>query len=251
MPHVTSQPGRPCWVDVTVATTEERHALMRFWGSLFDWTYEEGGEETGHYTIASHDGHPVMGFGQGEGGAGEMTTYFATDDVAATVERATSLGGTVGFGPMDVTDVGKMAIVVDPTGAHHGLWQPGTFAGFGEAYEVGTPGWFDHASGDPAAAAAYYAALTGYSATPMQGSTILADGDQWFASVSPNPLPARKPQWSALYITDSLERVRETVTRAGGKVAIAEMPVPGSAITVFTEPVKGTYVTVMRAGQGG
>lgn len=251
MPRVTAHaPGRPCWVDVTVENSDQRRALMRFYESLFDWTFDEGGAEMGFYTIASHDSQAVMGLGEQPGADGRATTYFATDDAAASAARAAELGATVVMGPMDVAEVGTMALVADPTGAVHGLWRPETFAGFGELYEVGTPGWFDHSSSDPAAAAAYYSALTGFAATePSPGMTVLADGDQWFASVSANPIPSRPAQWNALYITDSLERVRETVTRAGGSVLVEEMPVPGSAITVFTEPVMGTAVTVMRAGE--
>jgi uncharacterized protein len=223
---------------------------MRFYGSLFDWSFDEGAAETGFYTIARHDAQAVMGLGENAGGDGRAVTYFATGDAAASVARAAELGATVIMGPLDVADVGTMALVADPTGAVHGLWRPGTFAGFGELYEVGSPGWFDHSSSDPAAAAAYYSALTGFAATePSPGMTVLADGDQWFASVSASPVPERPAQWSALYITDSLARVREAAVRAGGAVAVEEMPVPGSAITVVTEPVTGAAVTVMRAGE--
>lgn len=244
-------PGMPCWVDVSVETVEQRHSLMDFYASLFGWTYDEGPEETGHYTIASHDSHPVMGLSNVPDSDGTMLTYFATDDLAAAAERASALGGTVVFGPMAVMDVGSMAVVVDPTGARHGLWQPGAFKGFGELYEPGSPGWFNHDSLDPSAAAAYYSGLTGFAATePSPGMTILADGDQWFASISRAMSPTRSARWNPIYVTDSLERFREAAVRAGGAVVLEEMPVPGSAISVVTEPVMGTEVTVMRAGDG-
>ena len=43
--------------------------------------------------------------------------YFAVDDAAATIERAGSMGGTLVFGPMDITDVGILFGIKDPTGA--------------------------------------------------------------------------------------------------------------------------------------
>ncbi|HEV2427123.1 MAG TPA: VOC family protein, partial [Acidimicrobiales bacterium] len=207
MPTTDSHsPGRPCWVDQSTETTEQRHGLMHFYSAIFGWTYDEGPEETGHYTIASNGSHAVLGLGQQEGGDGEALTYFATDDIDASAKRAAELGGTVVFGPMDVMDVGKMAIVIDPTGARHGLWQPGTFAGFGQIYEVGSPGWFNHDSADPAAAAAYYSGLTGFPATePEPGMRVLSDGDQWFASISAAMSPTRPARWNPIYITDSLE----------------------------------------------
>lgn len=251
MPPITShQSGMPCWVDVMVETTEQREALMAFYSALHGWTYDVGGEEMGYYTIASLDGRAVMGLGQGPGGAGALVTYFATDDIAASAAAATGLGGNVFMGPMDVADVGKMALVLDPVGAVHGLWQPGTFAGFGVVYEAGAPGWFDHTSKDPEAAGAYYRALTGMTlAEPEPGMRVLMNGEQWFASVSADQMEGRSAQWNPIYVGDSLERVRSTVRAQGGTVVLEEMPVPGSAITSFAEPVMGAVVTVMQAGQ--
>jgi uncharacterized protein len=251
MPQISShKSGMPCWVDVMVETTEQRRGLMAFYNALFGWTYDEGGEEMGHYTIASLAGQAVLGIGQGPGAEGKLVTYFATQDIEASAAAASSLGAKVFMGPMDVTDVGKMALVVDPVGAVHGLWQAGSFAGFGVVYEPGSAGWFDHNSNDPAAAASYYQALTAMSLTePEPGMRVLQDGDQWFASVSQDQMGGRPAQWNPIYIADSLERIRSTVRAQGGTVVLEEMPVPGSAITVFAEPVMNTMVTVMQAGQ--
>jgi predicted enzyme related to lactoylglutathione lyase len=250
MPQIQShQSGMPSWVDVMVETTEQREALMAFYNALYGWTYDVGGEEMGYYTIASHDGQAVMGLGQGPGAEGKLVTYFATDDLAASAARAAELGGNVFMGPMDVMDVGKMALVVDSVGAVHGLWQAGTFAGFGAAYEPGAVGWFDHSSNDPDAAANYYRELTSMTLNESEpGMKVLQNGDQWFASVSQDQMPDRVAQWNPIYVADSLARIRDTVRAQGGTVVLEEMPVPGSAITVFAEPVMNTVVTVMQAG---
>jgi predicted enzyme related to lactoylglutathione lyase len=114
--------GIPCWTDVMVTTTEQREALMSFYSSLYGWTWDVGDEQMGYYSIANHEGLPVMGLGQGDGGAGQMTPYFATDDIKASAAKAAELGATVLMGPMEVPNVGDMALVADPTGAVHGLW---------------------------------------------------------------------------------------------------------------------------------
>jgi predicted enzyme related to lactoylglutathione lyase len=249
VPTPTHHPGTPVWVDLNVETAEQRERLMDFYVALFGWTWEVSGEEMGHYSIAASAGRPVMGIGQGAGGSGAMVTYFATRDVAASAARASELGGRVLMGPMEIPGTGTMALVGDPTGATHGLWQAGGFEGFGVTYEPNTPGWFDHYSKDPAAAGAYYAALTGHHLLePEPGLRILADGEQWFASMSSDP-EDRPAQWNPIYIVDSLARAREVVTAHGAVVVLEEMPVPGSAITVFVEPVMHSAVTVMRAGE--
>lgn len=242
--------GIPCWTDVTVETTEDRDALMSFYSSLYGWTWEVGGEEMGHYSIAQYDGAPVFGLGVGPGGAGVMVPYFATDDINATAAKAAELGASVFMGPMVVPGAGTMALIADPTGAVHGLWEAGDFAGFGVAYEPNAPGWFDHASTDPAAAAEYYQALTGHTLIePAPGMQVLAAGEQWFASFSENQIPERSaPQWNAIYVVETLEAARQKIRELGGTIVLEEMPVPGSAISVFVEPVKNTTVTIMAGG---
>jgi predicted enzyme related to lactoylglutathione lyase len=242
--------GIPCWTDVTVETIEHRDALMAFYTSLYGWTWDVGGSEMGHYSIAQLDGAPVFGLGVGTGGAGAMVPYFATDDINASAAKVAESGGTVFMGPMEVPGAGTMALVTDPTGAVHGLWQAGNFTGFGVAYEPKAPGWFDHASSDPAAAAAYYESLTGHSLIePQPGMQVLSAGEQWFASFSENQVPERtQAQWNPIYVVETLEAARNKVRELGGTIILEEMPVPGSAISVFVEPVMNTAVTIMGAG---
>jgi uncharacterized protein len=243
--------GMPVWNDVMVETAEQRQGVMDFYTSLYGWTWDVGGEEMGYYSIANLNGEPVMGLGQGPGGAGALTPYFLTDDIDASASKATALGGTVVMGPMEVPGAGSMAIVIDPTGAVHGLWQAGDFAGFGVNYEAGAPGWWDHASNDPDSAAAYYEGLTGHSIIePSPGMKVMANGEQWFASVSHNQVPERPAaQWNSLYIVDELAAARTKLKELGASIVLEEMPVPGSAICVFVEPVMHSAVTIMGAGQ--
>jgi len=240
--------GMPSWIDVAVETEEQDHDLRAFLTALFDWTWDLGGPETSFYSIASSNGAPVLGLFCFEGARGAATTYFTTSDVGATIERATELGATVMMPASQVMDLGHTAVLTDPTGATFGLWQPGTFHGFGVQYEPNAPGWFDHASSDPQKAGEFYAGLTGFTLTNMEGDMrILQNGEQWFASVS-NGQEGDTPQWKPIFVVDSLKRIRETVPRHGGAILIEEMPVPGSALCIFTEPVNGTIMTVMAAG---
>ena len=250
MPTFTShENGMPCWVDVMVETEEQHHDLRAFLTALFDWTWDLGGPEMAFYAIASSNGSPVLGLGRFEGGRGVATTYFTTPDIDATIQRATELGASAMMPATQVMDLGHMAVLIDPTGANFGLWQPGTFIGFGVQYEENAPGWFDHASSDPQKAGEFYAALTGFTLTTMEGDMrILQNGEQWFASVSDGQA-GDSPQWKPIFVVDSLKRIHEAVPRLGGAILIEEMPVPGSALCVFTEPVNGTVMTVMAAGQ--
>jgi predicted enzyme related to lactoylglutathione lyase len=238
----------PCWIDIMVANEEQHHDTRAFLSALFDWTWELGTPETGFYAMATVNGAAVLGLGQMEGATGAMTTYFATSSVEEAIAKATALGATVVMPAMQVMTAGTMAVLLDPSGATYGLWQADQFAGFGAMYEVNAPGWFDHVSADPQRDGEFYAALSGHQLTSMEGDMrILQRGEQWYASVS-YAQNDEKAQWKPIIVVDSLERIHETVPRHGGAIVVPEMPVPGSAICVFSEPVTGTLMTVMRAG---
>jgi hypothetical protein len=241
--------GMPCWVDVMVESEEQHHDLRAFLSTLFDWTWDLGGPEMGYYSIASSNGAPVLGLGRSEDARGTATTYFSTANIDDALKRDGDLGASIMVPSMQVMDLGYMALLTDPTGSMYGLWQPGTFHGFGVAYENNAPGWFDNVSSDPARAGEFYSATSGHQLTLLEGDMrILQNGEQWYASIS-HLQRHEEPQWKPIFIVDSLERIHEVVPRHGGAILIEAMPVPGSALCVFSEPVNGTTMTVMRGGE--
>lgn len=247
----THAPGTPIWVEVTVDSLEAHASWRAFLSALFGWDWDEGGAEMGHYATARRAGRAVLGLGVAEGSRGRVTTYFATGDTDASVAAALALGATVAMPVTDVMDLGRMALLQDPTGAPFGLWQAGAFTGFGVVNEENAPGWYDHHSDDPAAAAAFYTALLGHGLADadIEGMRIIADGDRWFASFSSSMGPEQGPAaWNPIYVVDTLERAREVAVRQGGSVLVEEMPVPGSAICVVADPTYHVPLTLMRAG---
>lgn len=240
-------PGTPCWLDLSVDTAEQREALIAFYTTLFGWSFDVGGPETGFYSTARQHGHAVLAIGEQPGGQGVYVVYFGTNDIAASLAQARDLGGTPIMGPMRVMEFGSMGLVLDPAGAVHGLWQPGTMTGFGLMHEPGAPGWFDHASSQPDAAAAYYAGLLGAEVlSPHAGMRILTRGDQWFASITEDP--ETPPHWTPVIVVDTIAEAAERARAAGAEVLFENMPVPGSAITVLRDPVVGSIINVMAAG---
>ena len=241
--------GTPCWVDAATPTLEAHRALQRFLTDLYGWSWRDGDDASSHYATASHEGSPVMGLFVDETAPAQPTTYFATSDSAASVARVRDLGGEVAFGPVEVPGLGWTTVVTDPVGAAHGLWEPKSFTGFGRMYEPGTPGWFDHVSRDADLAARYYVGLTGHSVIePEPGMRILQHDGGWFASVTQPQVAETMPRWNPVFVVEQLARTLDVVRRHGGQVLVEEMPVPGSSISVFRDPVVGSVMTVMAAG---
>lgn len=111
--------GKFVWNEL--ATTDP-DAARRFYADILGWTYEEFPLPEGPYWVARQAGELVAGIGGLETSAiaGSESHWFAVievDDVDARVEAASRLGATVIRAPHDVPEVGRVAVLLDPTGA--------------------------------------------------------------------------------------------------------------------------------------
>jgi predicted enzyme related to lactoylglutathione lyase len=113
------------FVHSELSTTDVGKAKA-FYGQLFDWKLEDLPMPQGTYTMID------VGNGGGGGimtqmipGAGSAwMPYILADDIAATTQKAQSLGATILKEVTEITDMGWLSILRDPTGAMFGLWKP-------------------------------------------------------------------------------------------------------------------------------
>ena len=79
-----------------------------------------------------------------------MVSWWQTACIDATTARAKELGAGVSVEPMDVMDIGRMAVLVDPVGAVFALWQAKTRKGTSVCEVPGAPNWYEHMTKDAA-----------------------------------------------------------------------------------------------------
>ncbi len=155
--------GTPCWADVA---TPDIEAAAGFYGGLFGWSIEEGenAEQTGGYRQAMLRGKPVAGVMplMQESQPPVWSTYVSVEDADATTAKVREAGGSVISEPMDVLDLGRMAVFADPSGAVFGIWQPGTFVGAEIVSESNTMIWNELNTRDAAGAKEFYGAVFGW-----------------------------------------------------------------------------------------
>ena len=116
--------GVPSWVDMGSPDLAEARA---FYGGLLGWDCPEGPPEAGGYSVCELRGKTVAGLGpqMNPDFPAAWLTYVNVDSADDTIAKVKANGGAVFVEPMDVMDVGRMAIFADPAGAVLGLWQPG------------------------------------------------------------------------------------------------------------------------------
>jgi uncharacterized protein len=105
--------------------TRDPESAEKFYKELFDWNFED---------VPDMD-YTIIKVGEGTGGGmmkGPMppnarpqwVPYVLVDDVAASTEKAKLLGATVLVDIVEVPDMGRFSMFLDPTGAAFAIWQP-------------------------------------------------------------------------------------------------------------------------------
>ncbi|MEV0779564.1 VOC family protein [Streptomyces sp. NPDC050428] len=161
---IRRRPGTPCWVSLMVhglGTTQD------FYGALFGWSFVQvpGAQQFGPYVRGILDGNEVAGIGQLPPDRRlplAWTTYLATNDADATAEAIRGCGGTVGVGPLDAGEEGRIAMASDPAGALFGIWQAQAHTGTAVAGPHGTPVWNELVTGEAVWVSTFYQSVFGY-----------------------------------------------------------------------------------------
>jgi predicted enzyme related to lactoylglutathione lyase len=236
-------PGTPSWVDLG---SPDVGASISFYGDLFGWSgSEEGPPEAGGYRFFEQDGKMVGGIAplMMEGQPPAWLSYVTVADADETVTKAREAGGMSLVGPMDVMDVGRMAIVVDPTGAALGLWQPRRHTG---AEIVNVPVslcWNELNTRDTEAAKPFYEAIFGWQGDTAQMGEI--DYTTWQLGEKPvggmiamsDQVPPLVPaMWLAYFAVDDTDATIEKAKAGGGSLMFGPTDVPAGRFAVLGDP---------------
>lgn len=244
--------GTPCWVDLM---TTDLAAAKQFYGPLFGWQLTDGPPESGGYVLADIDGRSVAGLMAIQDGIEHppvWTTYIATDDAAATAEKIAAAGGQIVMGPMDVMELGVMAVAQDPTGGTFGIWQSKEMTGIQLANAAGSLTWNEFMTRDYTAAKDFYAAVFGYTYTEMGGddfqyASIEVDGNTvGGVGVLPAEVPAQvPPHWRLYFEVADPDATAAAVTEAGGSVLRPPQDMPYGRYADVADP-QGARLSIIK-----
>ncbi|HSP63001.1 MAG TPA: VOC family protein [Pyrinomonadaceae bacterium] len=225
-------PGSFCWIEL--ATTDGPGA-KKFYAELFGWTTHDSpvGPDM-VYTMLRLDGKDVGALYQKGEMMKDVPTHWASyisvtsaDEIAA---KAKSLGGTVVKGPFDVMDVGRMAVIIDPTGAAFCIWQPKKHTGVGVKGQPNSLSWNELLTNDTTKAIDFYTKLFGWTAkshgAPMEYTEFVL-GDTAFAGlmqIRPDmgPVP---PHWGIYFAVDDCDATFKKATSLGAKAIVPPMDI--------------------------
>lgn len=231
--------GAPCWADLT---STDHAASLAFYCELFGWSAETPDASMGWYANFLRDGERITGSMPGEVDA--WTVYFATTDAEATAARAAAVGGAVHAPAMDVTDLGRMAVLGDPGGAAFGLWQTGTHLGFPVLDAPGAPTWFELHTRDYDAVLTFYREVLGWqvqvvSAAPgFRYSIAVVDGREVCGVMdAAGFLPEGAPSaWQVYFFADDLDASVARAVALGASVVDPAVDTPYGRLVTLADP---------------
>lgn len=254
MPKRTSyEPGTPCWVDLMTPDVEGSTA---FYCGLFGWTADRQTDDadTLIYTMLRLNGQDAAGLGgqppMMAGAPPVWNSYISVADADATVAAAEKAGGKVLMPPMDVMDVGRMAVIADTTGAVFSIWQPGAHVGAGVVNEPNAYSWNELLSADLDASKRFYGEVFGWEFDgmdmgPLGVYEVIKGGEGGLGGMMGRPpnIPEGVPDsWLVYFITDDIDAKVGATTAAGGGVMHGPAAIPGvGMIAVLTDPQGGAF----------
>jgi predicted enzyme related to lactoylglutathione lyase len=186
-----------------------------------------------------------------EGQPSAWTTYVSVEDADKTLEVAQDAGATVFVGPMDVMDIGRMAVFADPTGAAIGIWQPKTFIGAEVANEAGSFCWNELNTRNLAAAKEFYPKVFGWTANThdMEGMqyTEWMLGDKGVAGMMamPEMVPAEVPaHWLVYFGTDDTDATAAKAAKLGASSVVPPTDIPPGRFSVLMDPDGAAFAII-------
>jgi uncharacterized protein len=235
MPHVEKHaPGDFCWIELA---TTDHSAAKKFYSELFGWTIGEfpmGPND--FYTTFKIDGRDVAAAytlrseQQARGVPAHWNLYVAVENADTTSARASELGAKVIAQPFDVYDVGRMAVVQDPTGAVFSLWQAKRHTGFGIK---GVPGSFcvaDLSTSDQDSASRFYEQLFRWrigkeDEDPSHNYYHLFNHEEFIGGIVPpaSRKPGVPPHWQIYLQVSDCDEVATKAKSLGAKLYMPPM----------------------------
>lgn len=259
MPKRTSYTqGTPNWVDLQ---TTDPAAAKAFYGGLFGWTYDDQPmPDNAVYSMAQLGQENVAAIAPqppelAAAGAPPMwNTYLAVDAVDDAVAKVGAAGGQVAMPPFDIMDAGRMAFVLDPSGAAVALWQANQHIGATLVNEPGTVTWNELVTTDPNAAA-FYTNVLGLTTSDMEmeGSkyTVFESAGQMVGGTTPPPMPDVPNHWHVYFAVADADAAAAKTTELGGSVLVEPFDSPVGRMAVLRDPQGAMFSIIKLPDQAG
>jgi predicted enzyme related to lactoylglutathione lyase len=215
-----------------------------FYTELFGWGTEVFKPGEADYTMISAGGGSHGAFATAMEGAPppHWLGHVRVDKLEETIENAKQAGGKLAAGPFEMGEVGRMAIITDPQGAHLSAYEPQGDAPAPEGVFV----WDELATTDADGAQRFYEQVFGWTTNDMGaefgGYRIFNRGEDGIAGVMALPDDSARPHWQPYVAVDDPDATSAKAVELGGTVLVEAMDVPKvGRLAVLRDPQGATF----------
>jgi predicted enzyme related to lactoylglutathione lyase len=219
--------------------SDDPQQAQAFYTQLFGWGIDLWKPGEIDYAMITSGGAMHGGFGQRMEGAPptHWLGHIAVSSVDETIDKANAAGGKVVFGPMDMEEVGRFAIIVAPDGSFVSAFQP---EGEGPQ-QGGVFVWDELVTQDVDAAERFYGAVFGWETKDMGsefgGYKIFGSGETQIAGLMKSKDPSGPSIWVPYVGTDEVDATTAKAKELGANAFVEGMDVPTiGRISVLADP---------------
>jgi predicted enzyme related to lactoylglutathione lyase len=181
-------------------------------------------------------------------------SYVTVESAERTATRARELGATVLADAFDVMDIGRMALIGDPTGAMFAAWEPRTHIGAGIKDDPGSLCWNELATRDRDRAVAFYSTLFGWTPAPFEDSpvpyTMMMNGETPAGGIytMPASMEGIPPHWAPYFAVEDTDAAIRRSDELGGTLMMPPDDIPDiGRIALLRDPQGATFYVIRLA----
>lgn len=251
--------GSFCWIEL--ATTDQNEAKS-FYTSVFGWTVTDNpmgpGEFYSIFKIDDRDAaaaYTLRKEQRAQGVPPHWMVYVAVDSADQTAAKAAQAGGTVMAPAFDVMEVGRMAVLQDPTGATFAAWQPKSHSGTGIAQVNGTLCWADLSTPDPARAGKFYSDVFGWKLEKgdkdPSGYLHIKNGEHFIGGIPPaSHRPPNAPaHWMIYFQVGDVAASAAKAAKLGAKVLMPAQEMEGVGTWSILADPQGAVFAIFKSAR--
>ncbi|MBN7798594.1 VOC family protein [Parahaliea mediterranea] len=250
--------------------TEDADAAAAFYSELLGWQVEDSGMPGMDYRLLrmrdgdSGEVHEVGGMmplsaEMKDGGARPAWLgYIAVDNVDECLQRLVEAGGTVLMPPLDIPEVGRIALLGDPQGAPfyimRGVGDATSLAFAFDRPRAGHCAWNELVTPEPAAAWSFYGTEFGWTKDgeiPLGelGSYEFIRHNGVIGALMPKPEEVPVPLWNYYFRVPDIDVAIERIRAGGGQVLNGPDEIPGGEFALQGLDPQGAVFALVGARQ--
>lgn len=251
--------GKFIWHDLM---TNDVDRAVAFYTDLFGWNVHEVDmvREIGKYKMIQAAGEEQGGFVPLPPADSHLPShwicYVTVEDVDAATAKAVELGGQAPEPAMDVSGVGRFAVIVDPQGAAVSPYRPDRWPGE-DGPGAGKPGafvWHELLAADPEAEGRFFSEIFGWTVEPQDMGPLgtyhlfmRPDKPEIYAGGMLEH-PSGPSSWLPYIGVEDADDIASRIESLGGKVWVKPKDIPGvGRIVVAGDPTEALFAVLQPA----